>query len=104
MPYYIAHEKVAQPLLDKHPKAAKYTWTNGEVVRLIGDMPQWSGEVIDMTVVDLPQDELLVFVEKFMTDTNNEKLLIADEAPLRWLQQNHVAFKQPGGEDEKATS
>ena len=91
--FYIAHQAAAQPLLALHPKAATYTWTNGEVIVLIGEMPQWSGEVEDMTIIELSQPELLAFVENFMTDVTNEKLLIADEAPIRWLQANHLAFK-----------
>jgi len=109
--YYLSPTKYAQPLLDLHPKAARYN--NGKYV-LIGDYPDFDGEISRLDELGLnakgrkdehgKKERGLSGVEiKFLFDVMRgenpkNKLVVMSGAQGRHLHRTHPDF-MPKDED-----
>ena len=53
----------------------------------------FDGEIIDLFDADLSIEQFVVLVDQYRAETPTRRLLILPEPPIKWLHENHPAFK-----------
>lgn len=53
----------------------------------------FDGEVIDLSESDMTIEQFVVLVDQYRAETPTRRLLILPEPPIKWLHENHPAFK-----------
>lgn len=53
----------------------------------------FDGEVIDLSESHMTIEQFVVLVDQYRAETPTRRLLILPEPPIKWLHENHQAFK-----------